>query len=539
MSGLSRWLVVLALAGTLALTRFAPADAEPDATAQDWQARQLAAAGLPRDGLVDSVPAPDQALDQRRRGAGCSDVPSIFRNLDLPDLGFVLSDADLQAGDGSRLCVFRDEPAQRYAAFFINQRSADELRADKATLLPLLADAGVDPCQVAFWSPTDADVFKQTDGNDWHDAGRVCEPQIFTHGPKSEARAGQLRASLAAARTKAEELFGWSLTWPLEIHAWDDHDSFTGGAVEAGVPAGRVGKESGIAYVSSARMPVILLDLSKFPGPTDMQVLVAHEYAHIVQHGVTGCTCTLPFFSAEGGADFFASLIAGPAQGQLAAEFQEAKEQVRAGTATPLGRLMDKSSNDQAYSRGYAAMQFLADRWGADAYTRLYLDNRGGSPRGYLDNLARITGLDLDTFDAALSEYLRTQPGFAPPAGPATTLPAGSRLLRLFTSRHSDENADDEATRFTRADGTVWVRLDWDCIDDRTPVEIYIFQPSGERFARYGGDLRPGCRTRTGLEFGLDDGRGGKTARAFPGRWKAEVYLAGVLQGAVTFTIEP
>jgi hypothetical protein len=352
---------------------------------------------------ADEPPALEQAQPMR----SCAQVPA----------GEDVRPVTLPGADESGACLFWSERWQSYSAYLINQRSIDEFRRTKERLQPLLADAGIDLCRVAAWSAVETSVRRTMTIADRQDAGRRCRPEVVAHGPQSEKRVDDMQAAMDAAVARGEDVFQWSLTWPLRVHLYDDHRAFVqGNRTEGGdqrVTERSLANAFGRTVMNPNGMLGFLLDASRFPGPADLGMVAAHEYAHIIQTGLSGGSSALPWFAVEGGAEYFASLVVGPDQPDLVERLRVATADERSGRAVPLREVIrrpdpaDQRRSAAAYSRGYAAFRFLADHWGADAFGELYTQNIGGSPSRFLDHLKRITGLSLDDFDAALSDYLR------------------------------------------------------------------------------------------------------------------------------------
>jgi hypothetical protein len=352
---------------------------------------------------ADEAPALEQAqpvrsCDQVQAGEGASLVP-------------------LPGADESRACLFWSERWQSYSAYLINQRSIDEFRRTKERVQPLLADAGIDLCRVAAWSAVETSVRRTMTVADRQDAGQRCRPEVIAHGTQSGKRVEEMQSWMDASVGRGEEVFQWSLTWPLRVHLYDDHRAFVqGNRVEGGDPGTTersLANAFGRTVMSPNGMLGFLLDASRFPGPADLGMVTAHEYAHIIQTGLLGGNGALPWFAVEGGAEYFASLVVGPDQADLVERLRVAVADERSGRAVPLHELIrrpdpaDQRRGAAAYSRGYAAFRFLAEHWGAAAFAELHIENIGGSPSRFLEHLKRITGLTLDDFDAALSDYLR------------------------------------------------------------------------------------------------------------------------------------
>lgn len=569
--------LLLALVATWTGT---PARGQSPASGESaWEQGRVQTAAAPRAELapLGAWSAPDVALsmpDAERAAPEIAqaDLPRLCRQIrfsDTNDLQLTLTDADLLAsGDGSRACLFYDTRWDSYSVWLLNQGSLAQFRQTKALFQPLLAAAGIDPCRIGFWTSVDRTLQRMLTRPDRQDAGTRCEPDVISQGSLGAARATEVRAALAEITAAAEGRFGWALVWPLRVYIYDDHPAFVRGMqVEGGddkATATSLRTTFGSAGVIANGMTGFLVDLSRFPQSDDLKMLAAHEYAHIAQTGATGCTCSLPFFVSEGGAEWFASTIVGVEQRDLAARLAEAVTDEQRGRATPLRELIRKpAESDRArtaagYSRGYAALRLLADRWGEESITRLHAEHLGGTPEGFVASLARVTGLSLDAFDQQVGRYLRERAGIepSPPPSPAptrapvatagpsvpangasTTLAPGSALVWLNTYRALADGSLQEAARFARTDRSVLIRFEWSCLDATVQGEARIFAPNGNRFSTFSGTSGPGCGERLRLEFDLDDSSRGAAPRAFPGQWRVEVFADGVLHGTVTFVL--
>jgi hypothetical protein len=359
-----------------------------------------------------------KAAGQAQPAADCWSLA--FSDVEASRLQLVLTDADMLAGgDGTRACVFHDARWSSYGVILINQQSIGEFRRTKSQLQPLIVEAEVDPCQIAFWTTPVPVVQQQMTLNDRNDAARYCAPEVISHGPNSERRVDEVRASADASVIAAESAFGWPFTWPVRVHLYDTHEDFVNGKrIEGGDD--RAFSQSlefsfGVTTVLANGMVGILIDVSRFPEPIDLRMLLAHELAHVAQAGLLGHTNLLPFFVIEGGAEYVASLVVGQDQRDLADRLHTAVTDESRGTAMTLRDLIARPPNSDlaltsaAYSRGYAAMRFLSERWGLDSFTRLHQENVGGSPATFIENLARATSMSLDEFERELRAWLLRQ----------------------------------------------------------------------------------------------------------------------------------
>ncbi len=403
---IGRWLAAAAvvLAATMGLASTAQAD-EP---APPW-------------GTIATVTHRDldtwqtKAASQAGPAADCWNLT--FGDVEGSRLRLVLTDADVMAGgDGTRGCVFHDARWDSYGVILLNQGSIAEFRRTKSQLQPLFVEAGVDPCRIAFWTTPATSLQRQITLQDRNDTGYYCMPEVISHGPNSDRRIDEVHASADVSVVMAESVFGWPFTWPVRVHLYDNHEDFVNGKrIEGGDE--RANSQTlefafGVTTILDNGMVGVLVDVSRFPEPIDLRMLLAHEFAHVAQAGLLGDTSALPFFAVEGGAEYLASLVVGPDQHDLADRFHTAVVDESRGNAVPLRQLIAQpSASDQrltsaAYSRGYAAMRFLTDRWGRDAFTRLHRENVGGTPQRFTQNLTRLTGMSLDEFDRELRKWL-------------------------------------------------------------------------------------------------------------------------------------
>lgn len=410
--------------GPLTFRRWLPAVAVALLVALAIPATARADEPIPQDGGITNVTLQDldgwqnAPYSQMQPARSCD---ALTVEPEEPDrFQLILTDADLIAeGDGSRLCLFFDSRWGSYAAVLLNQRTIDEFRRTKADLLPLVTEAGIDPCAIAIWTAPESAIQARSTRADRNGTAYICSPLIYSHGRVSDGTAAEAQASFEVSIRAAEEVFGWQLTMPIRVHLYDSHEALVEGKREEGgddrAATRNYDSVYGITTLLDNGMVGILVDASNFPDPNDLRMLIAHEYAHIAQAGLLGNPNVLPFFVAEGGAEYFASLVIGADQRYLSERFWSAVADERAGEAVPLRELVDTPDDDDrrralaAYSRGYAAMRFLTENWGRDSFTQLHQANIGGTPQRFIDNLTRLTGLSLDAFDRELRRWLLAQ----------------------------------------------------------------------------------------------------------------------------------
>lgn len=475
----------------------------------------------------------------------CEDIA--FTDVPAGRVILVATDADfLSESDGSRLCLYYDTRWKSYSAWTLRVRTIEEFRRTKQQLQPIIGAAGINPCDIAFWTSIDQRLRRDIDLRDRYDAGRLCPATIVTHGPAGEQRRREIESTIAQSSDTAKRLFNWELSWPVRVQIYDSLDAYVAGNREEG------GDDSA-SRESLADVPGItgapmanggfgqLINLEGLRDSADLRRVIAHEYAHIVQAGVLGDPDDLPFFVVEGGAEYFASLVVGPDHVGLVRRFREAMSDERTNQAVPLREIV-RVPNDEnhliaSYSRGYAAMRYLVAEWGQDSFVRLHKENAGGTPERFIEAMNRLTGKSLDGFDAELRRFLLSEA-----ARPATvgrnTFSANSRLVDMTTAYVAPDRRLEIRERFTRSQDALRLLFAWECLAAPIRGEVRIFAPDGRMFASFTGTSGPGCDESAGVSLPLDVPVGGFTARMLPGTWRAEIYAEGALQGAITFVVE-
>lgn len=188
---------------------------------------------------------------------------------------------------------------------------------------------------------------------------------------------------------------------------------------------------------------------------------LAHEYTHVAQNGA-GADGEFPIWFIEGQAAFQEDRNGKPRFDYMGT----ATSDQRKGTAPRLADIAthegwharERSDGSMpVYSRGYAAIAYLAQRYGFPATAQLLRDNRDGDLDQFNVLLARLTGVDLNGFDDAVGAWLLAGAKVtAQPPAPRTTAtacrgaaPAGARYV-------GTDNRGLLSVQFTTsADGTV------------------------------------------------------------------------------------
>lgn len=478
-----------------------------------------------------------------REPKSCAELNDMYRNIEL-----VLTEADLDGGNGTKLCVMDHLEGDELVVFLLNQRSIDEWRATKSQYLPALAQRGIDLCTVSSWTSLNTNIAKAQTYNDRQSQERPCDPIFISHGPESDARIDQVKRAFALAGEKAEELFGWRPSFTVQVHVYDEHIDFVKGVwVDGGddVATPRSLEDvGGVSMILARGQSGLLLDLSNFEDEAGLQMLVAHEFAHIAQGSMLGCTCTAPFWAVEGGAEYFASRVVGADERHLLQRFRSAVNDQYAKTPPTLKKINTKPRDSKlelaAYSRGYAAFRYMAELNGDDAFSRLHRDRPTGSVDRYLAGLTSITGQTLDDFDAGLANWLRDAAATLPVRTnpPNTTIQPNATVSFLAAARVVGRNTIDEVASYGSRDAGAVIATEWRCISKAVKGEVVLYTPGNARFIRIGFTVQPGCGELVLIPFNFDAASGGRTARGQPGAWRVEVTADGVLQGSTSFRID-
>ncbi len=534
----ARRLIVLALVVIISLAAAAPARAgEPDDLLVHLDPGDIHRYQPSLDGFV---PPRMQAI---RSPKTCAELSTSFENATL-----VQTEVSIGAGgNGSRLCVYEDREWDSAFAVLLNQKTLADWRASKAQYLPLLAQRGMDVCRIGFWASVDNTIKRTMSTPDRHDTGRPCQPQIFAHGSESEARLAEVQGAVDQSMAKAEEIFGWKLTFPIRVHAYDTHIAFVNGVwLEGGddeVTPRELQDVRGVAMGIANGMYGFLLDLSGFKDEAGLMMLVAHEYAHIMQGGMMGSTANLPFWAIEGGAEYFASQVVGEDEAHIAKRFRTAVFDQFGRTPPALKSLVRRSTSEKltlaAYSRGLAAFRFLEKSWDAGAYRRLHQDFPAGNPDQFLAGVTSITGLSMEEFDTALGAWLKEQAEAvaAVPNPPQTSLQPGSAVAYLAPVRIISRQQVDETSGYTRNDPTVALLVEWRCLTKSARAEVKVYRPDGGLYASAIMNPSQGCGETDMLTLRLDDGQPGRSMRDIVGTWRVEVHVDKVLHATTSFTV--
>jgi hypothetical protein len=144
---------------------------------------------------------------------------------------------------------------------------------------------------------------------------------------------------------------------------------------------------------------------------------LVHEYTHFAQYAISAAP-RIPTWFLEGQGRYLECQLGGR-EALCRQHLETARAAREAGTAWPLALLARRGDWDLAerqvgdstvYGYGYAAVQYLVERYGFAATVQLLRDHRQGGEDEFHALLARLTGLDLEAFDAAVGQWLLQSP---------------------------------------------------------------------------------------------------------------------------------
>jgi hypothetical protein len=146
----------------------------------------------------------------------------------------------------------------------------------------------------------------------------------------------------------------------------------------------------------------------------ELDAALTHEYTHFAQSGIGASSDYFPYWFIEGQGDYQEERNASVRflHRQVAASMQ------RDGSAPRLSSLSTSDGwfrqeaalgSSAVYARGYMAVAFLVDRHGFPATVQLLRDNHRGSINRFYALLASLTGMDIETFDNALGEWIASR----------------------------------------------------------------------------------------------------------------------------------
>ena len=386
----------------------------------------LAVCLLPQGTLVSTV----QAHEARESAAEqitvrtCSDLETAERRLEREerDLGW-------EASLGSAaLCLLYYPAEDAYLAVLLRLDSIEQFRAAKADAVRRLASRGFDPCRITQWAGAGRPA-PRLEADDRVELPHECQPRVAAGDPGAAAWLPNVRETTARLVDLTAAQMGWRPSQSLTILVLTDSEvaasiyqryAPTYSPAEYQAQLARTGQSTYIFHGIGGSL--ILLNLVEAPGrqpPGDrvqarIEQTLAHEYTHFAQHGISGLA-PVPMWFLEGQAVYQEFRNGSRSYNDLPLAIRGQRD----GTAASLRALTrpeewfareQVEGRAAVYSRGYAAVAFLIERYGFAATVQLLRDNWNGNYERFYESLARLTRMDLDALDRALGAWL-LEPG--------------------------------------------------------------------------------------------------------------------------------
>lgn len=366
------------------------------------------------------------ASPSRTEGAEMADSGSgsaVFCQ-ELRDLGLqvVLSDRDLLGHEETRFCLVARPEEDTFTAYLLNVPSADDFRIAKGIYAAALNAGGFDICRIGVWRAINREDRPMLTAADQLDSPLVCQPRVVARDPGAVDWISPVRTALLPLSRRMAADYGITPHRPLTVDLYTDPAALTV-ATRAANPAlgsevaGQVVREGrSLTVLSPTRGMFMLLNLTRNPDTETLQRRLAHEYMHYFQAVVGGTLDAYPFWFLEGQAEYEMGRLAGLDWDRRA----DAARREQGGIAPRLTELVTAESwaavearagAEAVYSRAHSALAFLVERWGFEAVARLLLAGSDTDPERFDRTFTAITGLDLEGFDQALSEWLRVLGG--------------------------------------------------------------------------------------------------------------------------------
>lgn len=379
-----------------------------------------------RDHIVQDEQSvrPANYESQPRSVNGCTDLVTDAMRLDREVTGLEPNGALGRP----RLCLMYAPNEDIYQGVLVAVEGVEGFRAAKADALRRLGAAGFDPCGIATWDAYGR--FSRDDRmlpSDLLDLPVQCRPRVLAGAGDAGAErwVGAVRDAVDKVGDLTADQLGWRPNRALTVAVFTDAAAAadfyekTRAADESPEDVARAAR-GGRSFNRCSYLSIYgcLIAVNLVQRDTNVIITkVAHEYTHFAQGGIGGSASVFPLWFVEG-------------QG----EYQEARNGITrfddVGTArkaqlegtalrlADIARRDDWDAHEQreggraVYSRGFVAIAFLGETYGADALVSLLRANRNGSLDGFNDALMALTGLDIDGFNDALGDWLLTIPWY-------------------------------------------------------------------------------------------------------------------------------
>lgn len=362
---------------------------------------------------------------------------------------------------GPRVCLLYYPAEDVYLAKVIGIGSMTHFRAVKAAAVARLAGAGFDPCMIAVWDWWGRFDRTEIRADDELGLPVECRPRVDAGDDGARAWLDSVRDALTGVVDLTGAQMGVRPTRPLRVMVFSDARAMAGfcRTYRTGDNAARCAEaaQDGRSSNTTLLQPfggLIQINLSQGERQF-IPSFVAHEYTHFAQGVIGGAASFFPMWFLEGQGEYQEQRNGIPRNDMLGF----ARRTQNDGVALALGDLSryddwvaHERDDGQAavYSRGYAAVSWLTERFGFAATVQLLRDNADGNLEGFNRVLGSLTGTDLDGVNGAVGDWL-------------TGLP-------WYVARGDDGSIRLEYTLVeggTRAEGTLFTDREIPCLDGR------------------------------------------------------------------------
>ena len=343
---------------------------------------------------------------------------------ELRDLGLVvsLSDRDLTEQNETGFCLVSRPEEDTFTAFVLNVPAVEDFRAAKLRYADAMTSHGYDVCRVGVWRPINREERPTLTAADLLDVPVTCRPRVVARDEGAAQWLSPVRTALFPLTERTAQDYGVTPHRPLTVDLYTNPDSLSqatraanpGLGVDAAAQVVREGRS--LTVLSPTRGMFLLLNLTRAPDTETLQRRLAHEFMHYYQSAVGGTLDAYPTWFLEGQAEYQMGRLASLDWDRRA----DAARRERGGIAPRLTELVNaeawlavetRSGSDAVYSRAHSAVSYLVDRWGFDASVRLLQAGSDTDPGRFDLVFGEITGMDLEAFDRAVGEWLRSLGG--------------------------------------------------------------------------------------------------------------------------------
>jgi hypothetical protein len=331
------------------------------------------------------------------------------------------------------LCLAYFPEGNAYQAILVAVENLAQFRAAKAEAVRRLHSQGFDPCRISTWRVGGVPPLElwQLERADRIDLPGECAPRVEAGDAELLAWVPFVQETLDDIVEQFATTMGWRSSRPLRVILLHDPDAALAAFMryhDLDQTEAAYMVDSGRSQIAFDRQPygsvlsfnltwaeegVVTADaLESYIGAT-----LVHEYTHFAQYAISAAP-RIPTWFLEGQGRYLECQLGGR-EALCRQHLETARAAREAGTAWPLALLARRGDWDLAerqvgdstvYGYGYAAVQYLVERYGFAATVQLLRDHRQGGEDEFHALLARLTGLDLEAFDAAVGQWLLQSP---------------------------------------------------------------------------------------------------------------------------------